>query len=63
VGRGDIPIFYVGKGEERSSVEISCQRVLTDGEKVEEIPHSDRDSRGTMNHVNEDDEKLKTSTI
>jgi hypothetical protein len=62
-GRGDIPIFQVGKGEEMSSVESSCQQgVLTDGKKVEERPHPYEDSCGTASHVNEDDEKLNTST-
>jgi hypothetical protein len=63
VGRGDIPNFQVGKGGEMSSAESSHQRVLTDEEEAEERPHSDEDSCGTVNHVNEDDEKLKTSTI
>jgi hypothetical protein len=63
VGRGDIPNFQVGKGEEMSSAEISRQRVLTDEEEAEERPLSDGDSRGIVDHVNEDDEKLKTSTV
>jgi hypothetical protein len=56
VGRGDIPDFQVGKGEEMSSVESS----LTDEEEAGEKPHSDGDSRRTVSHVNEDDEKLQT---
>jgi hypothetical protein len=55
VGRGDIPDFQVGKGEEVSSAESS----LTD-EEVEEKPHSDGDSRRTVSRVNEDDDKLET---
>jgi hypothetical protein len=59
--RGDIPIFQVGKGEEMSLVESSCQQgVLTDGKEVEERPHPYEDSSGVASHVNEDDEKLKT---
>jgi hypothetical protein len=61
-GRGDIPIFQVGKGEEMSSVESSCQQgVLTDGKEVEERPHPYEYSCGIASHVNEDDEKLNTS--
>ena len=63
VGRGDIPNFQVGKGEEMSSTEISWKRVLTDEEEAEEIPLSYGDSCGIVDHVNEDDEKLKTSTV
>jgi hypothetical protein len=63
VGRGDIPYFQVGKDEEMSSDEISCQRMLTNEEEAEGIPHSYGDSRGAVSHVNEDDEKLQTSTI
>jgi hypothetical protein len=37
--------------------------VLTYEEEAEEIPRSEEDSRRTVNHVNEDDEKLKNSTI
>jgi hypothetical protein len=60
-GRGDIPNFQVGKGEEMSSAESSCQQgVLTDGEE-EERPHPYEDSCRTASHVNEDDDKLKTS--
>jgi hypothetical protein len=63
VGRGDIPDFQVGKGEEMSSAESSHQRMLTDEEEAEGRPHSDGDSRGAASRVNEDDEKLQTSTI
>jgi hypothetical protein len=35
--------------------------VLTDGEEVEERPHPYEDSCGASSHVNEDDDKLKTS--
>jgi hypothetical protein len=59
---GDILIFQVGKGEEMSSTKVSCQQgVLTDGEEAEERPHPYEDTCETTNHVNEDDEKLKTS--
>jgi hypothetical protein len=45
VGRGDIPNFQVGKGEEMSSIESSRQQgELTDEEEAEERPHSDEDS-------------------
>jgi hypothetical protein len=61
-GRGETPIFQVGKGEEMSSTESSCQQgVLTDGKEAEERPHPYEDSCGVTNHVNEDDEKLNTS--
>jgi hypothetical protein len=60
--RGDIPIFQVGKGEEMSSSESSCQQgVLTDGKESEERPHPYEDSCGIAIHMNEDDEKLNTS--
>jgi hypothetical protein len=50
-GRGDIPIFQVGKGEEMSSAESSCQQgVLTDGEEVEERPHPYEYSCGAASH-------------
>jgi hypothetical protein len=58
VGRGDIPNFQVGKGEEMSSAEGS----LIDEEEAGERPHSDGDSRRTVSHMNEDDEKLQTSS-
>jgi hypothetical protein len=62
-GRGDILNFQVGKGEEMSSAESSCQQgMLTDGEEAEERSHPYEDSCGTVSHVNEDDEKLNTST-
>jgi hypothetical protein len=61
-GRGDIPIFQVGKGEEMSSAESSCQQGMsTNGKEAKERPHPYEDSCGTASHVNEDDEKLKTS--
>jgi hypothetical protein len=53
----------VRKGEEMGLVESSCQQgMLVDGEKVEERPHPYEDSCGTASRVNEDDEKLNTST-
>jgi hypothetical protein len=62
-GRGEILIFQVGKGEEMSSAESACQQgMLTNGEEVEEIPHPYEDSCGTASRMNEDDEKLNTST-
>jgi hypothetical protein len=61
-GRGEIRIFQVGKGEEMSSTESSCQKgALTDGKEVEERSHPYKDSCGILSHVNEDDEKLNTS--
>jgi hypothetical protein len=63
VGRGDILNFQVGKGGEMSSTKISRQRMLTYEEEAEERPHSYGYSRGNVNHVNEDDEKSKSSTI
>jgi hypothetical protein len=60
-GRGDILNSQVIKGGDMSSVESSHQGVLTYEDEVEEIPHSDGYSQGTVNHVNEDDEKLNTS--
>ena len=39
------------------------QGVLTKGEEKEERPHPYEDSYVTAIHVNEDDEKLKNSTI
>jgi hypothetical protein len=43
--KGDIPIFQVGKGEEMSFAEDSCQQgLLTDGEEVEERPHPYEDT-------------------
>jgi hypothetical protein len=62
-GRGDIPNFQVGKGEEVSSAESSHQGVLTDEEEAEERPRSGENSCGIVDRVNEDDEKLKTSTV
>jgi hypothetical protein len=56
VGRGDIPDFQVGKGEETSSAESS----LIDEEEAGGRPHSGGNSRGTVSHVNEDDDKLET---
>jgi DNA-binding transcriptional regulator YbjK len=53
----------VGKGEEMSSVESSHLEDLTDEEDAEGRPHSEEYSRGVVSHVNEDDEKLRTSTI
>jgi hypothetical protein len=59
-GRGDIPNFQVGKGEEMSSAESSRQQgVLTDGEE-EERPHPYEDSCRAASRVNEDDDKLET---
>jgi hypothetical protein len=47
-----------------SSAESSCQQgVLIDGKEAEERPHPYEDSCGTASHVNEDDEKLNTSTV
>jgi hypothetical protein len=62
VGRRDIPNFHVGKKGEMSIVEVSHLEELTDEEEVEERPHLG-DSHGTVNCVNEDDEKLRNSTI
>jgi hypothetical protein len=64
VDRGDIPIFQVGKGEDMSSIKsLRQQGELTDEEEAEERPRSDEDSHEIVSRVNEDDEKLKTSTI
>jgi len=63
VGRRDIPNCQEGKGGGINSAEISCQRVLTDEEEVEERPHSCENSHRIVDHVNEYDENLKTSTI
>jgi hypothetical protein len=64
VGRGDILDFQVGKGEEVNLVESSRQlRGLTDEEEEEEGLHLDGYSRRATSHMNEDDEKLQTSTI
>jgi hypothetical protein len=49
----------VGKGEEMSSVEISCQGVLEYGEKEEERPHPYGYACGDASRMNEDDDKLK----
>ena len=46
-----------------SSVKSSDQGVLTDEEEVEERPHSGENSRRIVDHVNEDNEKLETSTV
>jgi hypothetical protein len=52
----------VGKGEEMSSAESSCQQgMLEYGDKAEERSHPYEDSCGTAIHMNEDDEKLKHS--
>jgi hypothetical protein len=62
-GRGDIPNFQARKGEEMRSIDISHQQgMLIDGNKVEEMPHPHEDLGETISHVNEDDEKLNTST-
>jgi hypothetical protein len=60
VGRREVPNFQVGRGKEmrlseslRSSEVGSCQQGVVIGE----------DSCGFADHVNEDDEKLKTLTI
>jgi hypothetical protein len=51
----------VGKGEDMSSAESSCQQgVLTDGEEVEERSHPYEDSCRVVSRVNEDDDKLET---
>jgi hypothetical protein len=61
-GKGDFPIFQVGKGEEMSSTESSCQQgVLTDRKEEEERPHPYEYSCGAVSRVNEDDDKLETS--
>jgi hypothetical protein len=39
-----------------------AERSLIDQE-AKEKPHSDEDSRRTMNYMNEDDQKLQTSVI
>jgi hypothetical protein len=51
----------VGKGEEMSSAESSRQQRELIDEKAEEIPRSYEYSRGTVSHVNEYNENLKTS--
>jgi len=53
----------VGKGEELSSAGSSHQGVLTDEEEVEERPRSSENSSRIVDRVNEDNEKLKNSTI
>jgi hypothetical protein len=63
VGRRDIPDFQVGKDEEMRSDESSHQRMLIDEEEAEGIPHSEGYLHGVASRVNEDDEKLQTSTI
>jgi hypothetical protein len=64
VGRGETPYFQVGKGEEMNSNESSChQGVFTNGKEEKERPHPYEDSCGVSDHVNEDDEKLNTSTM
>jgi hypothetical protein len=57
VGRRDIPYFQAGKGEETSSTEGSLEN-----EEVEEKPHSDGDSCRNVSRVNEDGDKLETSS-
>jgi hypothetical protein len=59
-GRGDNLIFQFIKVEEMSSTESSFQRVLTNGEEVEERHHPYEDSWRVANCVNEYDDKLKT---
>jgi hypothetical protein len=52
----------VGKGEEMSLVESSCQEgVLMDVKEAKEGHHPYEDSFGIAIHMNEDDEKLNTS--
>jgi hypothetical protein len=58
-GRGYIPNFQVGKGEEVISVEILHQGVLTDEEEAEERPRSREYSCRAASHMNEDDDKLE----
>jgi len=62
-GRGDIPIFQVGNGGEMSSDDNSYQRALKYEEEGKERPQSSENSRGIVGHVNEDNGKLKTSTV
>jgi hypothetical protein len=59
VGRGYIPNFQVGKGEDMRSAESS----LIGEEEAEERPHSDEDLCRTASRVSEDDEKLKTFIV
>jgi hypothetical protein len=48
----------------RSSEEKSYQQGMLTGDKeAEEIPHLYEESCGFVDHMNEDDEKLNTSTI
>jgi hypothetical protein len=63
VGIRDILDFQVGKGEEMRSIESSHLQELTYEEEAEGRPHSEEDSCGVVSHVNEDDKKLRTSTI
>jgi hypothetical protein len=55
----------VGKGKEVNSAESSChlRGLINEEEAEDEGPHSNGDSHGAANHVNEDDEKLKTFVI
>jgi hypothetical protein len=69
-GRDELSNFQVGKGNDmrlyesiKSSKDTSVQEgVLTDEREAEEWPHLYRYSYGVVGHVNEDDEKLSTST-
>jgi hypothetical protein len=71
-GRGEIPDFQVGKGNEMrlsksirsSEMSLGQQRVLAgEEEEVREMPHEHNISCGVTDHMNEDDEKLNNSTL
>jgi hypothetical protein len=70
-GRNENSGFQVGKEEVRlsesleNSEESSYQQGVLTGEEEEagEKPHQHEDSCGVADHVNEDDEKLNTSTL
>jgi hypothetical protein len=42
---------------------VNLAKISLTDEEAKEKPHSDEDSRRTVNCVNEDDEKLQTSFI
>jgi len=70
-GRSETLGFHVGKENEmrlseslKNSEESSYQQgMLTSGREEEERSHLYEDSCGFVDHVNEDDEKLNTSTV